>query len=79
MSALGTWTTEPDHHAPRGIRYVLRNPDVKPSPLVADDRLAVCSQDGRTWEARYWLGYESVKVTAGTPERAMRLLDEAMA
>lgn len=74
-----TWTTEPDHNSRRGIRYVLRNPDVQPSPLVADDRLAVCSQDGRTWTAVWWNhDYTSTKRTAGTPERAMRLLSEAL-
>ena len=76
---LGTWTTEPDHHAPRGIRYVLRNPAIEPSPLVADDRLAVCAQDGRKWVATYWHGYTSTEVTAGTPERAMRLLADRLA
>lgn len=76
------WTTETDHHTSTGRRYVLRSPSLAKgamSPLCADDRLAVCSHEGgRTYEARFWIGYDSIKAVAGTAAKAMRLLENEL-
>ena len=77
-----TWSTEPDHRAPSGKRYVLRSPTYAKhhfSPLCADDRLGVCSRHGpRKWRASFFIGYDSIWFEAGTPQAAMRALEREL-
>lgn len=78
MAVQFAWSTERDHRAPRGERYVLRS-DAFPaghfSPQVEDDRLAVCSYwGGRRWRATFYLGYDAIDAWAGTHKAALRLL-----
>lgn len=74
-----TRTDETDRSAPKGVRKVLRCPEFPRgslSPLCADDRLAVCAYVGpRTWEARFWVGYDSVKAVGSSMAVAMRRLE----
>lgn len=77
------WSTEKDHHATSGKRYVLRSsviPKGAASPLCSDDRVGVCSFEKysggtKRWRAVFWFGYESIFFLAGTPAAAMRALE----
>lgn len=79
-SMTQTWTTERDHHSPSGVRHVMRDPSATPSPLVADDRIAVCAYMGeRTWEASFYTqDYRSINETGATATAAIRRLCERM-
>lgn len=82
-----TWSTEPDHHSPSGVRHVLRTADFPAhhfSPLCADDRVGVCSicaadhSGRRPWRARFFIGYDEIWVQDGTAVKAMRLLEQEL-
>ena len=78
-----TWTTEQDHTAPNGKRYVLRNPAFPKgslSSLCCDDRIAACSYWGaRRWVATFWTGYDSIETKGGTAASAIRRLEAILA
>lgn len=73
------WSSEPDHRAPRGKRYVLRSaaiPKGAASPVCNDDRVAACAYMGnRTWVATFWLNYETLSFHGGTAISAMSRLE----
>lgn len=73
------WSTEKDHHATCGKRFVLRSPAVPKgaaSPLCNDDRFGVCShQGGQKWIATYWLGYDELHFHGGTARSAMARME----
>ena len=85
-----TWHAEADGHAPNGMQYILRSMAYPTpghfSPCVSrDDRLAIVSWypswrrgvRGR-WEARFWIGYDTIKAEGASAAVAMRRLEEEL-